>query len=276
MPELPEVETIRRQLAPRLIGRRLGMATSHWSAKFTPALNASDAAVTEVGRRGKYLLVALSRPDRLWPWGSQAELVIHLGMTGSLRLMATDIDDDPYVRARWPLDGGELVFRDVRRFGRLAVVEPGRYDNLPTLRDLGPEPFDEALDANGLWRALRPSRRAIKTQLLSQRPIAGVGNIYADEACWLAMVNPADRTISRERSADLLDALRSVLTAGLEHGGTTLRDYVDADGSSGTNQLHLRCYGRSGAACDRCGTLLRSRTLDARTTTWCPECQPRR
>ena len=268
MPELPEVETIRRQLGPRLAGRRIVGATAHPSAKFAPATRAVGATVGDLRRRGKYLLADLD-DDR--------ELIVHLGMTGSLRCLPAGPRDDPYERAVWALDDGtELVFRDVRRFGRLAVVSAGDHRELPTLASLGPEPFDPALDDAAFASALRASSRAVKTQLLSQRPVAGVGNIYADEALWRAGVHPGDRRLTRPASAGLLAAVRSVLAAGIEHGGTTLRDYVDAEGRRGTNQLHLDCYGRAGEPCTRCGERLRSGTLDARTTTWCPRCQPPR
>jgi len=144
---------------------------------------------------------------------------------------------------------------------------------MPTLAALGPEPFDDEFTGDALWASLRRSRRAVKTQLLSQRPVAGVGNIYADEALWLAEVHPAERRLSRVRATRLRDAIRTVLREGLDHGGTTLRDYVDAEGSRGSNQLHLRCYGRFGEPCERCGDLLRRSVVDGRGTTWCRTCQ---
>ena len=186
MPELPEVETIRRQLEPLVVGRRLGDAWAFPHPKFTPALEVGPATVERVGRRGKYLLIGLD-VDR--------ELVVHLGMTGSLRVRPPGDVGDDYVRAWWALDdGGEaLEYRDVRRFGRLAVAEGGRYAG--TLAVQGPDALDGSLTAEAFWRSLRASRRAVKTQLLSQRPIAGVGNIYADEALWRARINPARRTV---------------------------------------------------------------------------------
>jgi formamidopyrimidine-DNA glycosylase len=169
-----------------------------------------------------------------------------------------------------------LVFRDVRRFGRIAVVARGDHRSLPTLAGSGPEPLGDDFTPESLHRALGRSRRAVKTQLLSQRPVAGVGNIYADEALWLAGIDPTARSVSRPRAVALHAAIREVIAAGIRHGGTTLRDYVDADGSSGSNQHHLRCYGRAGEPCERCGELLRRRVVDARGTTWCPRCQRRR
>jgi formamidopyrimidine-DNA glycosylase len=266
VPELPEVETVRRQLAPLVVGRRITAGWGHPSAKFASAPLAAGPAVEAVGRRGKYLLLALD---------DGRELVVHLGMTGQLRLR-TD-GPDPHVRAWWALDDGAVLeLRDVRRFGRVGVVQAGDYASLPTLAAQGPEPWDEALDDGGLWRALRRSRVRVKTQLLSQRPLAGVGNIYADEGLWRAGVHPARRTVTRAEAAGLLDALRAVLEQGIANGGTTLRDYRTVEGAPGRNQLELGCYGRAGEPCARCGTTLVRSVVDGRGTTHCPACQPRR
>lgn len=270
MPELPEVETIRRQLEPLVVGRRFGEAWAFPHPKFTPALEVGPATVERVGRRGKYLLIGLE-DDR--------ELVVHLGMTGSLRIRPPGDTGDAHVRAWWALDPGEvgcegqaLEYRDVRRFGRLAVAEGGAYSG--TLAVQGPDALDPTLTSGQLWQHLRASRRAVKTQLLSQRPIAGVGNIYADEALWRARIDPARRTVTRAQAAALLDALRDVLAGSIRYGGTTLSDYRTVDGREGRNQQRLDVYGQAGLPCPRCRTELRSRTLDARTTTWCPACQP--
>ena len=239
MPELPEVETIRRQLESELVGVGFERSWSHPSAKFIAARDVDGAVVEAVDRRGKYLLIGLA-DDR--------ELVVHLGMTGQLRFEndrgsgsgdSEVLVEDPYVRAWWQCDDGRrLLFRDVRRFGRLAVVDAGEYGGIATLAAMGPEPFDSNLDGRAFHARLRKSRQQLKTQLLSQRPIAGVGNIYADEALFLAGINPVVRTLSLERSERLLSALREVLTGAIERGGTTLRDYRNLSGE-GQNQHHL-------------------------------------
>jgi formamidopyrimidine-DNA glycosylase len=275
MPELPEVETIRRQLESELVGVGFERSWSHPSAKFIAARDVDGAVVEAVDRRGKYLLIGLA-DDR--------ELVVHLGMTGQLRFEndrgsgsgdSEVLVEDPYVRAWWQCDDGRrLLFRDVRRFGRLAVVDAGEYGGIATLAAMGPEPFDSNLDGRAFHARLRKSRQQLKTQLLSQRPIAGVGNIYADEALFLAGINPVVRTLSLERSERLLSALREVLTGAIERGGTTLRDYRNLSGE-GQNQHHLVCYGRAGQECLQCGQELRGRVIDARSTTWCPHCQAR-
>jgi formamidopyrimidine-DNA glycosylase len=252
------------------MGRRIVEAWGHPSAKFSPAPAATGARIDRVGRRGKYLLAALD---------DGRELVVHLGMTGQLRLRpgGQDAEMDPYVRAWWALDDDEVLeLRDVRRFGRIGVVPAGEYASLPTLAALGPEPWDPVLDDDGLWRHLRASRVHVKTQLLSQRPLAGVGNIYADEGLWRAGVHPARRQVTRAEATRLLVALRDVLEQGIANGGTTLRDYRTVDGAEGRNQLELGCYGRAGEPCLRCGTELRRSVVDARGTTHCPTCQPRR
>jgi formamidopyrimidine-DNA glycosylase len=270
VPELPEVETIRVALDPLLRDRTIVAGDAHPSPKFASAPEAVGGRVAGVRRRGKYLLADLVDPaGRIGP----QELVVHLGMTGQL---GTDLDPDgPYARAWWRLDdGATLTFRDVRRFGRIAVLPAGDHRSLPTLHALGPEPFDPAFTPAVLRRRLTATR-AVKTQLLSQRPVAGVGNIYADEALWDARIHPAARRIGPTRAARLHAALLDALGRGLANGGTTLRDYRTVDGGEGRNQRELRCYGRAGLPCLRCGTPLRHATLDARGTTWCPRCQVR-
>ncbi len=266
MPELPEVETIRRQLAPLVVGRRVLDAGGHPSAKFATAVEATGSVVGSVRRRGKYLLVDLD-DDR--------ELVIHLGMTGRIRVREPGAPDDIYVRAWWDMGDQVLELHDVRRFGRVAVVERGCYSSLATLDRLGPEPLGPDFTPAGLWEALGRSHTRVKTHLLSQRPVAGVGNIYADEALWRAKINPGRRSVGKDAAARLHRALVEVLDAAVRNGGTTLRDYRTVEGATGTNQFHLECYGRGGEPCHRCGTVLSRGVVDGRGTTWCPTCQAR-
>jgi formamidopyrimidine-DNA glycosylase len=264
MPELPEVETIRRQIAPIVEGRRIVEAWHSANPKFRDAARVVGASVEAVRRRGKYLLFALD---------DERELIVHLGMTGVVRLRAGDAID-PYLRAAWTFDDESVLeLRDIRQFGRVAVAAGGDYSALPTLHALGPDPFDPAFGATEFHRALRRSNQRVKTQLLSQRPIAGVGNIYADEALWQARVHPGARRVSRARAGDLLDALRAVLAQGIDNGGTTLRDYRTFNGEQGSNQHELVCYGRHGQPCMRCGQPLTRRVYDGRGTTFCTTCQ---
>ena len=280
MPELPEVETIRRQLEPLLVGADIVDAWAFPSAKFDQAPLAVGHTITEVARRGKYLLMTLVPSDPLVAASERRQLVVHLGMTGRLAVLAdesqlrAEASSFGHLRARWDLeDGRVVVFDDVRRFGRLAVVEFDHHDELPTLAALGPEPFDAAFTPEHLRAEVNSRRRAIKTLLLSQRVVAGVGNIYADEALWRAGVHPGARRLTVAQSQRLRDTVRDVLQAGVDNGGTTLRNYRDAEGGSGTNQRHLDCYGRHGEPCARCGEILRRSVIDARTTSFCPACQ---
>jgi len=262
MPELPEVETIRRALEPRVRNRTVVDAWAFASTKFAPARDVLGATIESLRRRGKYLLLALD---------DNRELVLHLGMTGRLGF---DLARDRYTRASWTFDDAStLTFRDVRRFGRVAVVPHDNYRSLPTLHALGPEPFDPAWTAPQFHAALQRSSRAIKTQLLSQLPVAGVGNIYADEALWVARVHPATRRLNRRQAALLHDAVIEVLADALAHDGTTLRDYRTATGGTGAHQHHLHSYGRAGAPCERCGAPLRALRIDGRTSTFCARCQ---
>ena len=249
---------------------------------------------TEVGRRGKYLLMGLAglsgldeaepvpghlRTSSAESSGSRlsgTELVVHLGMTGVLSLQhATTVDPSAHVRAWWALDDGRsLVFNDVRRFGRVAVVPRGDHSSLATLAALGPEPFDPGFTPTVLRRGINATTRAIKTALLSQRIVAGLGNIYADEALWRAGIDPRRRGgLGARRAEALHGAIVDVLGDAIGRGGTTLRDYRTLDGATGNYQQRLEVYGRNGRPCVRCGTALRSITLDARTTTWCVRCQ---
>ncbi|MEE2768387.1 MAG: bifunctional DNA-formamidopyrimidine glycosylase/DNA-(apurinic or apyrimidinic site) lyase [Actinomycetota bacterium] len=270
MPELPEVESIRQQLEPLLLDAQIVGATAHPSPKFVSASAAVGHAITHIGRRGKYLLFRLNAPHR-----KKRELIIHLGMTGAL-WVGDDPPRDPHARAHWQLsDGRHFWFRDIRRFGRLAVVKPGEYQTLPTLQALGPEPFDPNLDPQRFYQSLAMTHRSIKTALLSQRPVAGLGNIYADEALWRSRISPVARQVGRDRAGRLLEAIRNVLTEALQHGGTTLKDYRTPDGNQGLNQYRLDCYGRTGHPCRRCSGTLSRRIVGQRSTTWCPTCQAR-
>ncbi len=277
VPELPEVESVRRQLAPHLTGRRVDAVwwDPHPHARFHAVDRLAGRHLTAVRRRGKFLLLPLD------PEGSGAalELVLHLGMTGSLR-----IDTDParplattlsHVRARLELDDGAvLLFRDPRRFGRLSVVEAGRYDAVvPTLARLGPEPLSDAFTPQHLARGLATSRASVKARLLDQRLVAGVGNIYADEALWRARIHPASRRVGATRAAALHTALVAVLSAAVEREGTTFRDYQMVNGQSGRYAQHLDAYGQHGRPCRRCATTLRRMVVAQRTTSYCPRCQ---
>ncbi len=263
MPELPEVESVRRQLAPELEGRRVVDVRAEAQRRFLAVDRLAGRRVVAVGRRGKFLVC---------PLDAGLELVVHLGMTGSLGFGQADA----YARARLGLDDGRtLVFRDVRRFGRLAVVDAGDYTAIPTLARLGPEPLGGDFDPDRFARALAATRSPVKPFLLSQRAVAGVGNIYADEALWRAGIHPASRRVGRARARLLHAAIRDVLAAAVEREGTTFRDYRMVNGASGRNAAFLVAYGQAGRPCPRCATPLRKTVLGGRAATFCPTCQHR-
>jgi len=279
MPELPEVESVRRQLEPLLVGRTI-IATErdpYPSRRLGDVERAVGGTVTAVLRRGKYLLIPLDGGAPSHP----SELIVHLGMTGIVRVL--DVDDPDghpgavgqHVRVRLVLDDGRaFVLRDARRFGRVGVVDPGDYAaEAPTLATLGPEPLTEAFDADSFAAALTRTRSAVKARLLDQHLVAGVGNIYADEALWRARIHPASRRVGRERALRLHAAIREVLAAAVVREGTSFRDYQLVNGQSGRYLSELEAYGRAGLPCRRCGTLLRASVVAQRGTTHCPTCQ---
>jgi formamidopyrimidine-DNA glycosylase len=277
VPELPEVETVRRGLEPLVVGLRVVAAGSHPTARFTAATDAVDQRIEAVGRRGKYLVLALSDDRRM---------VVHLGMTGQLRVdprpgdgtagTTDDLRADPYDRAWWTLDdGGRLALRDVRRFGRVAVVGDD-LSSLPTFAALGPEPFDPAFTPGTLHAALRRSRARVKTQLLGQRAVAGVGNIYADEALHRARIHPlrAANSLRPEEIAALHEAVRHVLAAGILAEGSSINWYRKPDGTQGDMQNRFLVYGREGQPCPACGAPIHKIRVAQRGTHYCPVCQP--
>jgi formamidopyrimidine-DNA glycosylase len=276
VPELPEVETIRRALEPALLGRRF-VRVSILDGRLTrPADPAAVAAslegerVAAVSRRGKYLVVGFE---------SGRHLLVHLRMTGSFRGGGNGGPGpqvDAHCRAVVTLDdGSDVVFRDVRRFGTWELLEAEELAPYFAAR-LGPEPLERGFTARRLARALAGRRVAVKAALLDQRAVAGVGNIYADEALWAARIHPRRPAGSLEEAevARLAAAVRAALRRGIARRGATLRDYRTPDGSSGAMQREFRVYGRAGEPCDRCGTQIERTVVGGRGTWYCPACQP--
>ncbi len=270
---------MRRQLAPLVIGRTIVAAQRDpYPARRIGSLSrAVGGRIEDVRRRGKFLLLPLGRPDPT----SSVELIIHLGMTGIIRVLE---QDDPsgqvdapgqHVRVRLEMDDGRvLVLRDARRFGRVVVVDPGDYArDAPTLAMLGPEPLTDAFTVAGFAAGLSTSRASVKARLLDQRLVAGVGNIYADESLWRARIHPASRRVGAARAQRLHAAVRDVLSAAVEREGTSFRDYQLVNGQSGRYLSELDAYGRAGLPCRRCATTLRGAVVAQRGTTYCPRCQ---
>ena len=297
MPELPEVESIRLSLLPRLVGRRVVGAVLHrrdvlvapgdpyggfarqrgaGRGKVRPnrvskAELLEGAVVTRIERRGKQLAIIAESATL----GREIALGVQFGMSGQLfhRAAGQRVADASHIHAEWRLkDGGRLVFRDPRRFGGLRS-----FPSLEALQEHWAALGADALHIGGeeLAAALKGSGRAIKAALLDQSVAAGVGNIYADEALFAAQIAPARRAadLTRAECVRLAETIREVLANAIEAGGSTLRDYVDADGNPGSFQLAHKVYGRAGEACVACGAELSSTVLAQRMTVWCSRCQ---
>jgi formamidopyrimidine-DNA glycosylase len=273
MPELPEVETVRARLAPVLTGRRFERVEIHDPRLVRPYEPAEVAAelegerVAAVERRGKYLIVRFE---------SGRVLLIHLRMTGSLRHTSGDLAEDPHRRAVVRLDNGsDVAYRDVRRFGTWLLLEPGELEPYLDVR-VGEEPLDALFTAARLGERLAGRRAPIKAALLDQRTLAGMGNIYVDEALWRARIHPlrAAESLDRNELRRLHKGVRAALEAGIARQGSTLRDYALPDGGSGSMQHEFKVYGRGGEPCDRCGTPIAKTRVAGRGTWFCSTCQP--
>ena len=270
MPELPEVETTRRGLEPLLTGRRIvAVRVSERRLRWRlPASFEADLAgrqIRSVGRRAKYLLID----------AGEHTLLVHLGMSGSLRVLAADTPRVPHDHVDIVLDSGRCVrFNDPRRFGSMHIVR-GETAAHPLLRALAPEPLSDAFDADYLWRRTRRRRVAIKLLVMNAALVVGVGNIYASEALFRARLSPrrAAGRLTRAEVGRLVGAIKRVLAAAIRAGGTTLRDYVGTDGSPGYFRQKLYVYERAGEPCRVCRTPIRHAVQGQRSTYWCPSCQ---
>jgi formamidopyrimidine-DNA glycosylase len=276
MPELPEVETVRIQLEPKLVGRRLvdvQIADPRLTRPHDPAEVAAELVgerVVALDRRGKYVVVRFE---------SGRVLLIHLRMTGQLLHDATGSlpVDDPHRRAVVRLDdGSDVVYRDVRRFGTWLLNEPGEVDPYLAQR-VGREPLAPAFTARRLGEALAGRKAPVKAAILDQRRLAGVGNIYADEALWRAQIHPLlpAGELTEAEIAALHRGIRAALRAGIARQGATLRNYRTPDGTSGVMQHEFKVYGRDEEPCERCGTPIEKIRAAGRGTWYCPSCQRR-
>ncbi len=272
MPELPEVETVRRSLREALRGRRIVEVTRiAWPRTiaepppetFRELLR--DRAVLDVDRRGKYVLLRLDHDETL---------VVHLRMTGRLTVAPAGDEPDAHTHIVLRLDDGrQLMFRDTRKFGRIWLLDG---EGLASLEGkLGPEPLDDALTAEEFRTLLRRRRGRLKPLLLDQSVIAGLGNIYVDEALWLARLHPLRTVVSLEDEQvdTLYGAIRTVLARAVDNRGTTFSDFRDGWGYRGDNQQFLNVYDRAGRPCPRCGTPIERIVVGQRGTHVCPFCQ---
>ncbi|MDR0433832.1 MAG: DNA-formamidopyrimidine glycosylase [Gracilibacteraceae bacterium] len=272
MPELPEVETIRRTLAPHILGQTIKKVRVVWPgafvlpAKMTPARALRGRAVVSLNRRGKYLLLGLD---------DGSTIVAHFRMTGSFVFYPRPRAGSKHTHVIISLTAGQLHYTDQRKFGRLQFVPAGELAALACLNKLGPEPIAEDFDLEYFAKKLDNKKSAIKAALLDQTIICGLGNIYADEALFRAGILPFRPAGSLKLSELFLlyDAVRVTLREGIESGGTTFRDYKDADGHSGSFQNRLRVYGRGGLPCLNCGRALTKIKVSGRASVYCADCQ---
>lgn len=272
MPELPEVETVRQGIASHIIGQQIlrisvnlpRLLKNATVQEFAKAL--ADKTITAVTRRGKYILIHLS---------GNTGILVHLRMTGSLVYEGGEhipIRGEHIVMA---LTKGYLLYGDIRTFGCLWLVPNAGLTGIKGYDTLGPDGISPSFTVPYLREKMKASSRAIKPFLLDQTVVAGLGNIYVDEALFLAKIRPSRRAnaIGVKRIASLHDAIVTVLHRGLAHGGTTIRDFVNGTGREGQNQHFLAVYGKEGTPCPVCGTLIKYVKLGGRGTHYCPKCQ---
>jgi formamidopyrimidine-DNA glycosylase len=270
MPELPEIETTRRGIEPCLLARRIsGLRVRErrlrWPVPRELESLASGQSILAVGRRAKYLLISLEHGG----------LILHLGMSGSLRVLPEGTPAQKHDHLDLLLDDGNcLRLRDPRRFGAVLWQEGPLLDH-PLLRPLGLEPLTPEFTGDYLRRAAEGHRRAVKSLVMDNRVVVGVGNIYCNEALFRAGIHPqrgCDR-ISVKRYRRLADCIKEILTQAIEQGGTTLRDFHREDGRPGYFALALQVYGKAGSPCPVCATPLSRRRIGQRSSFFCPHCQ---
>lgn len=279
MPELPEVETVKRELADKLAaagktGWRIKTVSVHQPKTLRYASidelkqAIEDSIIEGIGRRAKILLIRLS---------SGFTLLIHLKMTGQLIYVPFDIERNRHERVVFHLENShELRFNDLRRFGYIKLVPTARASSAPELAALGPEPLEAEFTLADFKKLIRSKRQGkIKSLLMDQKSIAGIGNLYADEICHYAGILPSRQVnMLRDKEIErLYDGIRTILPAAIEHRGTSFRDYVSASGKKGGYAPYLRVYRRSGQPCSKCGQLVERIKLGGRGTHFCPKCQ---
>ena len=266
MPELPEIETVKRSLEPKLVGKTLTQAIARRSGlrsafpDFTPLLGKK---VKSVSRRSKYLVIG-------FPSG---ELLVHLGMSGSLRWL--DKDEPPAKHDHLDLVFGKhrVRLRDPRRFGAVLWQPKGSVHK--AMSKLGPEPLEDSFDGKALHGRLKGRGMPIKVALMDPNIVVGVGNIYATEALFRAGIDPRKEagSVSRAKTDVLVKHVKDVLNEGIAKGGSTLRDFHGVEGEVGDFVSHMQVYGRAGEDCDVCGTCIKTVRLGGRASAWCPRCQ---
>lgn len=296
MPELPEVETVVRDLRPMLVGRTIERVVcgkrklrTPWKPTWSKAV--AGMTVNAIRRRGKWIVVDLTpRPPSLKGKGEQSpsllgeglgrggsSLLLHLGMTGQITVVPARTEKQDHTHLVYPLDNGhELRFRDVRRFGSAEWFPSVEALDAKLNETLGPEPFD--LTADDWHTRITCSSRCLKAILLDQTVVAGVGNIYADESCFLARLHPqrCGNSLTKKDCERLRSAIVEVLTRAIAGRGSTIKDYIGGSGLMGTYQGEFRVYGRTGKACPNCSRVIEMMRLAGRSSHFCSHCQPSR
>lgn len=274
MPELPEVETIKRGLEPCVVGQKIAnvrvLRPRQLRNVTPPELSAriEGEIIERLLRRGKYLLFFCS---------CNQVLIIHLRMTGQLLFYPSGQAPGTYTRMVITMESsGQLHLRDVRALAQITLLRADQVPAWRPLSSLGPEPFSKEFTPEDFRQALARRRAPIKNVLLGQKVVAGLGNIYADEALFQAGINPfrPANALTAVEVKELWAAIRHTLKDGIAHGGTSIRDYVNSVGTPGSNQEYLLVYGRKGQLCKLCGSRLMGRRLAGRSTVFCPKCQP--
>ncbi len=268
MPELPEVETIKNGVTPFLLNQRIERMVVRRKQLRWPIPEViqqlENVLITQVARRAKYLLITTE----------QGQLLVHLGMSGVLRVVPQGTPANTHDHVDMLLSNGCILrYTDPRRFGAwLWTPKPNEHQ---VLSHLGPEPLSEEFDGELLYERSRNRRQAVKTFIMDNKIVVGVGNIYAQEALFMAGVHPsrAAGRISRQRYVSLAEAIKTVLAAAITAGGTTLKDFTKADGQPGYFQQELAVYGRGGKPCQKCNAVLLKTTHGQRTTVYCGSCQ---
>ncbi|GFH41044.1 DNA-formamidopyrimidine glycosylase [Lactococcus insecticola] len=272
MPELPEVETVRRGLNQLVRGKKITSVTLDYPRMIHSDLSEfkdflTGQTIFDVTRRGKYLLFDLG----------QKTLVSHLRMEGKYLLFETDkVPEDKHFHVRFALASGEtLIYQDVRKFGTMELIDSVALSDFFTRKKMGPEPIAAEFDLKTFEDKLSVSQKKIKPYLLEQTLVVGLGNIYVDEVLWCAMIHPSEVSgnLKRAQVKRLRDAIISVLAEGVKRGGSTIRSYKNALGLAGTMQDYLKVYGKTGEPCARCGTPIEKYKLGGRGTHFCPHCQ---
>lgn len=272
MPEMPEVEQVRKTLAPHITGKKIIELQVFLPrlVKYPDADSFSQRllgrTVTGVDRRGKYLVINTDAAQKL---------IVHLRMTGALIAQKSELPAPAYAKIRFTLSGGTTMwFTDIRTFGTLYLVQNGDY-YIEGYETLGPEPLSADFTGEYLAAAAAKSRKPVKNFILDQRNIAGLGNIYADECLALAGILPyrAVNTLKPAELESLYEAINRVIAQGIRNRGTTFRDYRDGEGNKGVNQNYLLVYGRGGEPCRKCGAQLQTMKIGGRGTVFCGRCQ---